>query len=60
MSESRDPSQDMVDPTHPYGPGGARKDDAPDDVMTNPAATTDMDDLADPTHPYGEGGRIEN
>lgn len=59
MSEARDASQDMVDPTHPYGPGGARTQDAPSDVMNDPGHTKDVADLADPTHPHGEGGRIE-
>lgn len=49
-----DPEKEMVDPTHPYGPGGAKKDKERGDspaIMQDPAG-----ELVDPTHPHGEGG----
>lgn len=52
----QDPENEMVDPTHPYGPGGAKKDDG-GDVVQNPEKISDPEnEMVDPTHPYGPGG----
>lgn len=52
---------DLVDKTHPFGPGGQKSDEAKERDADNPVADpdtiNDADDLVDPTHPHGPGGQ---